>query len=313
MRRSSRHAVMGAVLVAVAAHTVVAFSLVGRRWSAESIPVEVSLGPAAGLVDGSADWDACAGKSLDAWNAVLAPTAVRFNTVTVGVGAPVAFDRVNSVGFADDIFGTPFGPSVLSVTQSFARVQDGLDATFEADVLVNRSQPFNCYRGAQRPGPPVHDLQRIVTHALGHVIGLGHPDAEGQDVTALMNAGLGDVDTLQLNDLQGALTLAGVAMAGIPFPPRNEALTFYESLEVEYRDTLQRSQTNEGYVNAEGSAVWFPEWLRYVLNGCEATEATTRVLMQIRGQGIQPVCSDVAADSYAFPPRNLSLDFLEAL
>ena len=43
---------MGAVLVAVAAHTVVAFSLVGRRWSAESIPVEVSLGPAAGLVGG---------------------------------------------------------------------------------------------------------------------------------------------------------------------------------------------------------------------------------------------------------------------
>ena len=81
-----------------------------------------------------------------------------------------------------------------------------------------------------------------------------------------MNAGLGNVDTLQLNDLQGALTLAGAAVAGISFPPRNEALTFYESLEFKYRDTLQRSQTNEGYVDAEGSAVWFPEWLRYVLN-----------------------------------------------
>ena len=304
---------MGAVLVAVAAHTMVAFSLVGQRWTAEIIPMEVSLGPAAGLVDGSADWDACAGQSLAAWNAALAPTAVRFTNVRGSSNSPAAFDRVNSVGFADDIFGTPFGPSLLSVTQSFAHVQDGLDATFEADVLINRSQPFNCYRGAQGSGPPVHDLRRTVTHALGHVIGLRHPDAAGQDVTALMNAGLGDVDTLQPNDLQGALTLAGMAMAGIPFPPRNEALTFYESLEVEYRDTLQRSQTNEGYVDAEGSAVWFPEWLRYVLNGCEATEATTRVLMQIRGQGIQPVCSDVTADSYAFPPRNLSLDFLEAL
>ena len=74
-----------------------------------------------------------------------------------------------------------------------------------------------------------------------------------------------------------------------------------------------RFTLDEGYVEAEGSAVWFPEWLRHVLNGCEATEATPRVLMQIRGQGIQPVCRDVAADSYAFPPRNLSLDFLEAL
>ena len=78
----------------------------------------------------------------------------------------------------------------------------------------------------------MHDLRRTLTHALGHVIGLGHPDAAGQDVKALMNAGLGNVDTLQLNDIQGALTLAGVALVGIPFPPRNEALSFYESLEV---------------------------------------------------------------------------------
>ena len=309
----TNHVGVAAIVLVLATISVVAFDLVGQRWAVESIPVEVSLGPAAGLLDGSADWDACAGQSLAAWNEALAPTTVRFTNVRGTLNSPAPFDLVNSIAFTDDVFGRPFGPSLLSVTQSFASVRDGLDATFEADVLINRSQPFNCYRGAQRPGPSVHDLQRTVTHALGHVIGLGHPDAAGQDVTALMNAWLGDVDTLQLNDLQGALTLAGVAMAGIPFPPRNEALTFYESLEVEYRDSLQRSQTNEGYVNAEGSAVWFPEWLRYVLNGCAATEATTRVLMQIRGQGIQPVCSDVASDSYAFPPRNLSLDFLEVL
>ncbi|MBQ00988.1 MAG: hypothetical protein CL477_09925 [Acidobacteria bacterium] len=225
----------------------------------------------------------------------------------------VAFDGINSIVFAADVFGTPFGPSLVSATQTIAIIRDGVDETIEADVLVNQSQPFNCYRGALQPGRAVHDLQRTVTHGLGHVIGLGHPDAAGQTVAALMNAEPGDVDVLQTSDIEGALTLAGMAMVGIPFPPRNEALTFYESLETEYRDTLQRAQTNEGYVDAEGSAVWFPEWLRYVLNGCEATEATTRVLMQIRGQGIQPVCRDVASDSYAFPPRNLSLDFLEVL
>ena len=278
----TNHAGVAVIVLVLATTTVVAFSLVGQRWAVGSIPVEVSLGPAAGLLDGSADWDACAGQSLAAWNAALAPTTVRFTNVQGASNPPVAFDRVNSVGFADDIFGTPFGSSLLSVTQSFARVQDGLDATFEADVLVNRSQPFNCYRGAQRPGPPVHDLQRTVTHALGHVIGLGHPDAAGQDVTALMNAGLGDVDTLQRNDLQGALTLAGVAMAGIPFPPRDQVLGFFLTLETAYRDMLGRSQTNAGYVDAEGTAVWFTEWLRYVLNDCSVTEASDRVLLQIR-------------------------------
>jgi hypothetical protein len=303
-----------AVMVCVLAPTtVVGFSLVGQRWTTDVVPVELQLGDAAGLVDGSADWDMCARQSLAAWNAALQTTAMRFTAVRGMSRPPAAFDGINSIVFAADVFGTPFGPSLVSATQTFAMVRDGVDETIEADVLVNQAQPFNCYRGAMQPGPVVYDLQRTVTHALGHVIGLGHPDAAGQTVAALMNAELDAVDVLQANDIEGALTLAGGALVGIPFPPRNEAFTFYESLETEYRDTLQRSQTNEGYVDAEGSAVWFPEWLRYVLNGCEATEATTRVLMQIRGQGIQPVCRDVALDSYAFPPRNLSLDFLEAL
>jgi len=128
-----------------------------------------------------------------------------------------------------------------------------------------------------------------------------------------MRALVGDVETLQLSDIQGALTLAGVDMVGIPFPPRNETLLFYQSLETEYRDTFQRDRVNQGFVDAEGSAVWFPEWLRYVLNACSAEQATTRVLIQIRGEGIQPVCAEVAAGVTAFPPRNQSLDFLQAL
>ncbi len=304
--------VVAAGLVA-AAHTVVAFSLLGQRWATGHISIELGLGESGGLFDGSVDWNACARQSLSAWNAVLAPAAMRFTADHRVSMPPVSFDGINSIAFATDVFGTPFGPSLISVTQSFAMVRDGLDETIEADVLLNRAQPFNCYRGAPPSGSSTHDLQRTVTHALGHVIGLAHPEVTDRAVPALMHAGGGDVETLQLNDIQGALTLVGVAMVGIPFPPRDEALTFYESLETEYRDTLQRTQTNQGYVDAEGSAVWFPEWLRYVLNGCEPTEAATRVLMQIRGQGVQPVCSEVAPGAIAFPPRNQSLDFLRAL
>ena len=53
--------------------------------------------------------------------------------------------------------------------------------------------------------------------------------------------------------------------------------------------------------------------LRYVLNRCSATEATNRVLLQIRGQGIQPVCGVVPPGVINFPPRNQSLDFLNTL
>ena len=229
----TKHAGVAVMVLVLATTTVVGFSLVGQRWTTDVVPVELQLGAAAGLVDGSADWDACARQGLAAWNAALAPTALHFTAVRGRFHPPVAFDGINSIVFAADVFGTPFGPSLVSVTQTFAMVRDGVDETIEADVLVNQAQPFNCYRGAIPPGPAVHDLQRTVTHALGHVIGLGHPDAAGQTVAALMNAEPGEVDVLQANDIEGALTLAGVALAGIPFPPRNEALTFYESLETE--------------------------------------------------------------------------------
>ena len=61
------------------------------------------------------------------------------------------------------------------------------------------------------------------------------------------------------------------------------------SLESTYRTTLGRSQ-GSSYVNSEGAVGWVLEYLRYRLNGCGHGDATTKVFMQIRGQGIQPVC-----------------------
>ena len=113
--------------------------------------------------------------------------------------------------------------------------------------------------------------------------------------------------------VDGAGILPDVSTSVIPFPPRDQTFGFFMTLENEYRDGLGRSPTNKGFVNAEGSAVWFPEWLRYVLNRCSPSEATNRVLMQIRGQGIQPVCGVVPPGVINFPPRNESLDFLKAL
>jgi len=101
--------------------------------------------------------------------------------------------------------------------------------------------------------------------------------------------------------------------ATIPFPPRDQALVFFEELETTYNKDLERSANNPGYVDPEGSAVWYPEWLRYVLNQCSTTDAQDRVFMQIRGQGIQPVCGSVPEGVINFPPRDQSLTFLQAL
>jgi len=82
-----------------------------------------------------------------------------------------------------------------------------------------------------------------------------------------------------------ALTPAGP----IPFPPRDEGLDFMNGLDVKYHDGLRRSAMSS-FVNNEGAVVWVLEYFRYRLNGCTHGDATAKVLAQIRGEGIQPVC-----------------------
>ena len=301
-------------------HTLLAFNLLNRRWPDGNIAMEMQLGVSGALIDGSADWDDCAIAGLDQWNEHLDGAGVSFNAIRNSTRTPAANDSVNSVFFADDIFGTPFGAQTLAVTQTFIFLEDGIDTTAESDVVFNHAKGFNCFRGPTGLGATPErsnttDLQRVAMHEFGHVLGLGHPDQAmpPQTVHAIMNAFIGDTDALQLDDIQGALRLYGVSGVGIPFPPRDQVLTFFLNLENEYRDTLGRSRTNQGFVDAEGSAVWFPEWLRYVLNDCSVTEATNRVLLQIRGQGMQPMCGVVAQGVIDFPSRNASLEFLNTL
>ena len=241
-----------------------------------------------------------------------------FNAIRDSTRTPAANDGFSNVFFADDVFGTAFGEP-LAVAASWLIRREGIDEVVETDVIFNNAYGFNCYRGDTYLGPThetsTWDLRRIGLHEFGHVLGLDHPDdaTPPQSVSAIMNAYVNNTDSLQLDDIQGALTLYGVAVTGIPFPPRDQVLDFFLSLENEYRDTLGRQQNNQSFVDAEGSAVWFPEFLRYVLNDCSATEAAEHVLLQIGGQGIKPVCGVVASGVINFPPRNESLDFLVVL
>jgi len=91
-------------------------------------------------------------------------------------------------------------------------------------------------------------------------------------------------------DNTGVYGVCSLTPAGaIPFPPRNEGLDFMTALQAKYRDGL-RAAAGSSFIDNEGAVVWVLEYLRYRLNSCGHGDATTKVVMQIRGQGIQPVC-----------------------
>jgi len=144
------------------------------------------------------------------------------------------------------------------------------------------NQLIGVYRDELRAGPVTTyvDPEGVVVWLIEYAryrVGLcDHGTAQTRVFSAIDNTGVYGVC---------APTPAGA----IPFPPRNEGLDFMNGLQVKYRDDLRRG-AGSSFVNSEGAVVWVLEYLRYRLNSCGHGDATTKVLMQIRGRGVQPVC-----------------------
>ncbi|PYK73286.1 MAG: hypothetical protein DME44_01725 [Verrucomicrobia bacterium] len=115
-------------------------------------------------------------------------------------------DGVNAVVFSDTLFGQQFGSGTLAVT--FWR-SSGSNIV-EADILFNRNQQFDSYRGPLRFGTDgwtIGDIRRVLIHELGHALGLDHPDQHGQHVDAIMNSVTSDRETLSADDISGAQSM----------------------------------------------------------------------------------------------------------
>ena len=288
----------------------------GIRWPSGAIVMHLQLGSSPSLSDGAADWGESAEAALTSWNPHIASgqfQVVRRSTAPIGER-----NGVNNVFFDGSIYGDRFEANTLAVTISWRNAS----RIVESDVIFNTGKSFDSYRGGLRRAI---DFRRVAVHEFGHVLGLGHPDEEGQSHVAVMNSIISNVELPQTDDIGGVRELygnstsapapapaptPGTASAG-DFPPRNESLDFRQRLETKYRDGLRRGPTSS-FVDIEGSVIWTQEYIRYRINRCEHIDAAARVFMQIDGLGIQPVCGS-SGQVPAFPARNESLDFRQRL
>lgn len=194
------------------------YTFEGPRWPAGSVVTfQMGLGNASHtLSDGNTSWNTAASPALTAWNQRV--QRLRFVPVT-NSAAPVAQgDRVNSMAFSSNVFGKSFGSGTLAVTV-YHFLND--NAMIEADVLFNRAQTFDSYRGALRFGSnsfTIADIRRVLIHELGHALGLGHPDQNKQNVDAIMNSVISSRETLSGDDVAGGQTLYGAPITSGPTP-----------------------------------------------------------------------------------------------
>lgn len=310
MRRRLLLAGMAACLALAGTDGTLAFRDNGRFWTTSAITMHLQLGASGALINGCANWGCAAEGAMRDWNLYL--NRAQFTVVRDSGATTADGNFTNNVFFDRAYFGTAFDPDTLAITlQTFIGTR-----MVETDMVFNTAFNWNAYDGPLRrasAGGPLQDFQRVMLHELGHVLGLGHPDEYGQNVSAIMNSRISDNDSLQFDDILGAyaLYLGTISGAALPFPPRNETLAFRTELEAKYRNGLRRP-VGATFADPEGSVVWTQEFLRYRMSACRSDQAIARIGLQIAGAGVQPVCGTAPAGT-AFPPRNETLAFRQAL
>ena len=178
-----------------------------------TVVMQVSLGTETRILrDGFTSFNDSAIDALKVWNQHLAH--MQFSWVKNSPVTPAQGDDEMSVFFDTKVFGMNFGSGVLAVTL----LSDRSGNFEETDTVVNSAISWDSYRGPLTP--PVYDFHRVVMHEFGHTLGLDHPDKANpkQNVVALMNSSVSDLDTLAQDDINGVTAIYGTGPAYNPIP-----------------------------------------------------------------------------------------------
>jgi hypothetical protein len=182
-----------------------AYKLIGYKWKISKVIMNMRLGSTAiRLIDGAATWNKAATPGLSAWNAKMKNMQFAAGTST---GQKAAYDKKNYSFFASSAYGKAMPSNVLATAYTWS----GGGAALDSDVVFNSKFKWNSYRGSLRSSSTTGiDIRRVAVHEFGHTLGLHHPNQFGQNVVAIMNSTVSNVDRLQTDDIKGAQAIYGV-------------------------------------------------------------------------------------------------------
>jgi hypothetical protein len=134
------------------------------------------------------------------------PTAnIQFNYKGTTPVATAGFDGMNLVTFADS--SIPLGTTTIAVTLSYYGTVTGSDGTAqfgteEADIVFNTTFPFST---SDETGK--YDVQGVLTHEIGHFLGLDHAAMVSSVMVPYAAASQLDQRTLSYDDIAGVMEI----------------------------------------------------------------------------------------------------------
>ncbi|MCY4388348.1 MAG: matrixin family metalloprotease [Desulfurellaceae bacterium] len=158
-----------------------------------------------GCPDDAPCWDAVAREAAEEWNDAGSRFRFRFLDPTrPGRLSCTRPDTLNTVLWSARNC-EKLGKDALAITASWTNT-DG--SVIDSDVVFNTAFEWDVFTGPDWTA--VQDFRRVALHEFGHVLGLDHPDEQGQRVAAIMNAYTNGTETLQDDDIAGVQTVYGV-------------------------------------------------------------------------------------------------------
>jgi hypothetical protein len=123
--------------------------------------------------------------------------------------ADIAFVPVADAAVADIVIGAQATPRGIAYTNvEHAPGPDGRFAQLgQATICLNPAQPWRAGGEAPEAQAPTYELGRVLTHEIGHAIGLDHPGTRGEVMAFSYQE---DLDHLTPGDIEGIQLLYGV-------------------------------------------------------------------------------------------------------
>lgn len=156
------------IIVIASARPALAYVLLSprRRWSTTPVTVRVYNVGNSTITDGDGGVTAVVG-AIRVWGIISSSTT---SSAAVRGTAPATIMLNTNGGVCTD--------SCLAATLTgYYVTQTGDDRIYDADIYTNTSQPLYSSREAGCSGE--YDIDGIMAHEVGHVIGIGHSNVSG--------------------------------------------------------------------------------------------------------------------------------------